>query len=51
MVGGVVLGVCEYLAVFLGYSGYKDAVAFAILIVILLVRPAGLFGRSSAEKV
>jgi branched-chain amino acid transport system permease protein len=51
MVGGVVLGVCEYLCVFLGYSGYKDAVAFGILIVILLVRPAGIFGRAIAEKV
>jgi branched-chain amino acid transport system permease protein len=51
MVGGMVLGVSEYLVVFLGYSGYKDAVAFAILIVILLVKPTGLFGRAAAEKV
>jgi len=51
MVGGIVLGICEYLVVFLGYSGYKDAVAFAILILILLVRPQGLFGRASTEKV
>lgn len=51
MVGGLLLGVSEYAVVFLGYSGYKDAVAFAILIFILLVKPAGLFGRAAAEKV
>ncbi len=51
MVGGLVLGVSEYLVVFLGYSGYKDAVAFALLILMLLVKPTGLFGRPMTEKV
>jgi branched-chain amino acid transport system permease protein len=32
-------------------SSWRDAVAFAFLIVVLLVRPTGLFGRVSAEKV
>ena len=34
-----------------GGSQYRDGVAFVILIVILLVKPAGLFGRSAVEKV
>ncbi len=51
MLGGLVMGVSEYLVVFIGYSGYKDAVAFALLILILLVKPSGLMGRVAAEKV
>ncbi|MFN7134674.1 MAG: branched-chain amino acid ABC transporter permease, partial [Myxococcales bacterium] len=51
MIGGLVMGLSEYLVVFFGYSGYKDAVAFALLILILLVRPSGLMGRVVAEKV
>lgn len=51
--GGIILGVVEVLVV--GYvpqgSTYRDAVAFLILITILLVKPSGLFGRSTVEKV
>ena len=51
MVGGLVLGLAEeYVAGYL-LSSYRDAIAFAILIVVLLVRPEGLFGRVRAEKV
>jgi branched-chain amino acid transport system permease protein len=51
MVGGLVLGLAEeYVAGYL-LSSYRDAIAFAILIVVLLVRPEGLFGRARAEKV
>ena len=49
--GGVVLGLVETLVVALGGSTYRDAVAFAVLILILLVRPAGLLGKFQAEKV
>ncbi len=51
MVGGLVLGLAEeYVA---GYtdSSYRDAIAFTVLILVLLVRPAGLFGRVTVEKV
>ena len=34
-----------------GVSNYRDGIAFAILIVVLLVRPAGLLGRVQTEKV
>jgi branched-chain amino acid transport system permease protein len=51
MVGGLVLGLAEeYVAGYL-LSSYRDAIAFAILIAMLLVRPEGLFGRARAEKV
>ncbi len=51
MVGGLVLGLTEeYVA---GYtsSQYRDAIAFTVLIVVLLVRPQGLFGKGQVEKV
>jgi branched-chain amino acid transport system permease protein len=54
--GGVLLGVIETLVV--GYSdrlhipsGYRDAVAFFLLIIILLFKPTGLLGRVEREKV
>jgi branched-chain amino acid transport system permease protein len=33
------------------WSTYKDAIAFAVLILVLLLRPAGLLGRVTVEKV
>lgn len=51
MLGGMLLGLIETLVVALGMSQLKDAVAFAILIIILLVRPAGILGRNVREKV
>jgi branched-chain amino acid transport system permease protein len=51
MLGGLVLGLAEeYVSGYL-LSSYRDAIAFAILIVMLLVRPEGLLGRAGAEKV
>lgn len=51
MVGGMLLGVTESLVSAAGFSTIRDAVAFAILIIMLLVRPAGLFGKNVREKV
>jgi branched-chain amino acid transport system permease protein len=50
-VGGLVLGLVETSVVALGGSTYRDAVAFAVLILILLLRPNGLLGKRQAEKV
>jgi branched-chain amino acid transport system permease protein len=50
-VGGLVLGLVETAVVGFGGSTYRDAVAFAVLILILLLRPEGLLGRRIAEKV
>lgn len=51
LVGGVVLGIAEVLVVSLGYSTLRDGAAFAILILVLLVKPSGIFGVKEAEKV
>jgi len=48
--GGLILGLAEAF-VPADYSGYKEAIAFAILFIMLLVRPQGLFGRSFVQKV
>jgi branched-chain amino acid transport system permease protein len=45
MAGGLILGLAETFIVVYGDSGYRDAIAFAAIIVILLVRPQGLFGQ------
>lgn len=49
--GGIVLGLVETTVVALGGSTYRDAVAFGVLILILLFRPTGLLGKRQAEKV
>ena len=51
MLGGLLLGLAEQLVAGYGSSSWRDAVAFSILILILLVKPSGLLGRSTAEKV
>jgi branched-chain amino acid transport system permease protein len=50
VVGGLAIGIIE--AFVPGeFSAYKDAVAFGILFVMLLLRPQGLLGRSLIQKV
>jgi branched-chain amino acid transport system permease protein len=49
--GGLVLGTVETFVGGSEWSTYKDAIAFAVLILILLFRPGGLLGRSTIEKV
>ena len=49
--GGFIIGLLETLAITIGLSSYRDAVVYGILIVILLVRPAGILGKNVKEKV
>ena len=49
--GGLLLGIVETFVGGSAWSTYKDAIAFALLILILLFRPAGLLGRFTKEKV
>ncbi|HHW39345.1 MAG TPA: branched-chain amino acid ABC transporter permease [Bacillales bacterium] len=51
MVGGLLLGVVESIVTAMGYSLWRDAAAFVILILILIFRPSGLFGKNTREKV
>jgi branched-chain amino acid transport system permease protein len=51
MIGGVLIGLMETWLSATAYSTYRDAVAFAVLILILLFRPAGLLGTATTEKV
>ncbi|HEY9844730.1 MAG TPA: branched-chain amino acid ABC transporter permease, partial [Candidatus Caenarcaniphilales bacterium] len=50
VLGGLVIGLVEAF-VPSDYSAYKDAVAFGLLFIMLLVRPQGLLGRRSRQKV
>lgn len=51
VLGGFLMGIAENLVVAFGSSTYRDAVAFAVLILILLIKPSGLLGKHSVEKV
>lgn len=51
MIGGLIIGVAEAFTVSYISSTFSDAVVFGILIFILLVKPAGLFGQNVREKV
>lgn len=51
MLGGMLIGLMETGLSATAYSTYRDAVAFGVLILILLFRPAGILGTSGTEKV
>ena len=50
MLGGLIIGITEAF-VPAKLSAYKDAVAFAFLFLVLIIRPQGLFGKPPIEKV
>src|SRR5690606_17615134 len=51
MIGGLIIGLAEVMAVGYGQSTYRDAIAFIILILILLLKPEGIMGKGKVEKV
>jgi branched-chain amino acid transport system permease protein len=51
MIGGLIIGLAEVMVVGYLQSTYRDAIAFSILILILLLKPAGIMGKGLVEKV
>ena len=51
MIGGLIIGMAEVMAVGYGQSTYRDAIAFVILVLILLLKPSGIMGKGITEKV
>ncbi|MBC2404163.1 ABC transporter permease subunit, partial [Clostridium saccharobutylicum] len=53
VIGGFILGLTEIMLVgfFPGLTGYRDALAFILLIIILLFKPTGIMGKNLTEKV
>jgi branched-chain amino acid transport system permease protein len=51
MTGGFLIGILETMVSGYGSSLYRDAVSFGVLILILLIKPTGLFGEKTGEKI
>ncbi|MBQ6382404.1 MAG: branched-chain amino acid ABC transporter permease [Clostridia bacterium] len=51
MIGALIIGICENLIKAAGWTAFSDAFTFALLIVVLLFRPTGLFGEKVTDKV
>jgi branched-chain amino acid transport system permease protein len=51
MIGGLLIGICESFASSYISTKYTDLIVFGILIVVMLVRPTGIFGRPALQKV
>lgn len=51
MIGGFILGLGETTLVALGYSTFSDAFTFVLLIIMLIIRPTGIFGEKVTDKV
>lgn len=51
VLGGILMGIAENLVDWAGYDSYRDAIAFVILIIVLLFKPGGLLGSAKVEKV
>ncbi len=51
VVGALLIGVVESLAKAFGLADFSDVISFALLIVILVIKPTGLFGEKTTEKV
>jgi branched-chain amino acid transport system permease protein len=51
IVGGLIIGVVEALAGFYLPEGFKDVAAYVVVLLVLLVRPSGIFGETARKKV
>lgn len=51
VVGAFIIGICENIIKGLGWTTFSDAFTFALLIIILVIKPTGLFGEKTTDKV
>ena len=51
VIGAFIIGICENIIKGLGWTTFSDAFTFALLIIVLCVKPTGLFGETAADKV
>lgn len=51
VVGAFIIGICENIIKGLGYTTFSDAFTFVLLIVVLAVKPTGIFGEKTTDKV
>ncbi|MCD7735718.1 MAG: branched-chain amino acid ABC transporter permease [Lachnospiraceae bacterium] len=51
VIGAFIIGICENIIKGLGWTTFSDAFTFALLIIVLLVKPTGLFGEKATDKV
>jgi len=51
IVGGVILGIAETTTGFYLSTGYKDVPGLVLLLMVLALKPAGLFGKTAIKKV
>ena len=51
VIGAFIIGICENIIKGLGWTTFSDAFTFALLIIILIAKPTGLFGEKSTDKV
>ena len=51
VIGAFIIGICENIIKGLGWTTFSDAFTFALLIVILIAKPTGLFGEKATDKV
>lgn len=51
VIGAFIIGICENIIKGVGLTTFSDAFTFALLIIILIIKPTGLFGEKEADKV
>jgi branched-chain amino acid transport system permease protein len=51
VIGAFIIGICENIIKGLGWTTFSDAFTFVLLIVVLLVKPTGIFGEKATDKV
>ena len=51
VIGAFIIGICENIIKALGWTTFSDAFTFVLLIVVLMIRPTGIFGEKATDKV